>query len=148
MRRHGNSKSKFHSRIGDLVHGATWRPYASCLAHRQQANAEAGCRRSRNQLRVLSASTFAYGVNHKRSQQRPCRAIVVRECNATRKATVGLREGSSNQIQEASTEAIRGAADTKIRNLASYLSKLCKLANNLDCRRATRRRKAFRCARR
>ena len=32
-------------------------------AHRQQANSEAGCRRSRNQLRVLSASTFAYDVN-------------------------------------------------------------------------------------
>src|SRR4029453_8786177 len=31
-------------------------------AHRQQANSEAGCRRSRNQLRVLSASTFAYDV--------------------------------------------------------------------------------------
>ena len=32
-------------------------------AHRQQANAEAGCRRSRNQLRVLSSSIFAYDVN-------------------------------------------------------------------------------------
>jgi hypothetical protein len=32
-------------------------------AHRQHANSEAGCRRSRNQLRVLSASTFAYDVN-------------------------------------------------------------------------------------
>ena len=32
-------------------------------AHRQQANSEAGCRRSRNQLQVLSASTFAYDLN-------------------------------------------------------------------------------------
>ena len=32
-------------------------------AHRQHANSEAGCRRSRNQLRVLSTSTFAYDVN-------------------------------------------------------------------------------------
>ena len=32
-------------------------------AHRQQANSKAGCPRSRNQLRVLSASTFAYDVN-------------------------------------------------------------------------------------
>ena len=59
-------------------------------AHRQQANSEAGCRRSRNQLRVLSASTFAYDVNLVPSAART-KFINLRRGGSTGRAAVPRR---------------------------------------------------------